>query len=547
MEAHNKKSDDAPEYDGNALARVVFGHPYFYSNKEAADANEGLRRDFLGDKTVDQVCREYMNKDIGFAQLMVDIGANHLRIEEYYAAANTTIEQVLAKRGIVGINDKDELEKYNKQRVLSLPALDAIYRRWKPSKGLQTKKRQLCVVTGSSGSGKTYFCLKYLPDFLKGQHTYSAVLYLKPDPDVTKIDFGGEPQLVYEKLVQYVRAEVGQDLKRKMNKKLNMHVCLILDEAGDLKLNDVFEDKAFLHGFCNYVQATLADSVVVVISGTGIVATNLNSSSDAYIFRLNPWEREDMVEILKQDSKDLNFVDGETVEDLVDAIFEHPKLQGLTTNARAAAFLANAIKELCSYNVGDVWRIQLDAWAPALITRVVHEYIANNGLQELTLEERRVVAACVFRALEEAVSWREGPTAFYPPAFKMLEKKLLTMAKSLVTWNVQLVGDRTSGGDGEKKIALLRKEDRAISVTPAIATVLFVMSGVQLSMIRGWKGEEEVAALYAARLSILQCFEENACKGMQALEEELGKIRLLELRKQIQRQRKTAKVGFSCH
>jgi hypothetical protein len=125
---------------------------------------------------------------------------------------------------------------------------------------------------------------------------------------------------------------------------------------------------------------------------------------------------------------------------------------------------------------------------------------------------------------------------FDPPAFERLEGKPLAMAKSLITWNVERV-DTLKGG--ESILQLVDEEPRVISVTPAIATVLFVMAGVQVSMISGWRAEEEVAALYAARQGILRCFDRLQGEKEQ-LKEELRKIRLYELRKQIQPFRKVA-------
>jgi hypothetical protein len=146
--------------------------------------------------------------------------------------------------------------------------------------------------------------------------------------------------------------------------------------------------------------------------------------------------------LFEQRKKDLVRKDGDTFETVVDAIVGHPKLRCLTSNARCAFLLREAILSLCSSHVADSWTVQLDAWAPALLTTVVSGYMADNGIQGLGFGDRRVVAASVFRALEDAASWKpdSGAVVFQPPAFDGLVGRQLAMASALVTWNVELIG-----------------------------------------------------------------------------------------------------------
>ena len=58
-------------------------------------------------------------------------------------------------------------------------------------------------------------------------------------------------------------------------------------------------------------------------------------------------------------------------------------------------------------------------------------------------------------------------------------------------------------------LTLLEGELYSASVTPAIAIVLFNMAGVFTGILAGWRGEEEVAALYAALQAILDRFRKH--------------------------------------
>ena len=82
-------------------------------------------------------------------------------------------------------------------------------------------------------------------------------------------------------------------------------------------------------------------------------------------------------------------------------------------------------------------------------------------------------------------------------------------------------------------------EEFAMTITPAIAVVLYAMTGVGTSIINGWKAEKELAALYAVRQLILKYMEKYVSDGRHdniskdKPKEQLGKIRLVALDKQV--------------
>jgi hypothetical protein len=523
-----------PTYKGGKDARMVFANPHFYHGEQlASDVYKPRREKAIAEgMTVRDVRHACERRTDGFTEFANKIGANTFVFEAYFDWTSASAEQLL------------ELDVYVKRGALSMDTLDSTYRDCSRRGAARRRGMPLGVVTGSSGSGKTFFCLKYMADFLKVEQEHAATLYLRPDPNVTKVSFGWKRPIeeICKDLLAYIRTGIEKKFSKfglKVKDRLNMHVCVIFDEAGAEDLCHLFEDKAFLEELCRHLKLHLAESVAVVVSGTGITGKNLTSDGDAYIFRLKPWAPGDVRTLFAQRDIDLVRKNDDTLETVVDAIFGHPKLRGITSNARCAFLLREAILTVCSSHVSDSWAVQLDAWAPALVTTVVHEYMADNIIQGLGFGARRVVAACVFRALEDAASWRpdSGAVVFHPPSFEGLVGAPLAVARALVTWNVELAGAKF---DKEKVLKLVKGERRVISVTPAIATVLFVMAGVQVSMIsRRTRAVEEVAALYAARQGVLRCFDRFQADG-EKLHEELCKIRLYELRKQIQPFRKVA-------
>ena len=417
-------------YQGGNNARKDFANPHFYSgNKIVADMFKAKREDVIGKgTTVRELRHAYEKKKSWKMQLASEISAHALSVEEYFDHKSASIEQLLAEEDIVALNAKWELDLYVKRGAISMDTLDSThyeYQNRNPGASGGGRDMPLGVVTGSSGSGKTFFCLKYMAGFLWGEQEHAAARYLRPDPDVTKVSFGSRRPVgeICKDLVVYLRTGFEAKFRRKFSlevtERLNMHACVNFDEAGATDLCGRFEDKAFLLELCLHLQLHLAVSVAVVVAGTGITERNLTSDGDAYIFRLKPWAPTDVRMLLEQREIDLFRKDGDTLETVVDTIFGHAKLRGLTTNARCAFLLRQAIFSLCSSHVADSWTVQLDAWAPALVTTVVSGYMADNGIQGLGFDERRVVAASVFRALEDAASWGpdSGAVVFYQPSF----------------------------------------------------------------------------------------------------------------------------------
>jgi hypothetical protein len=522
-----------PLYNGDARASDVLCDPCFYY--ENATANAKRRTKYLGEKSIEQVRLKYMDKKGGFAKLAERIAARASVVEAYFATADS-LEALLAGERIVAINKVSEVDHYNKLGALNLPSLDTLFSQHyqpvqqggSPDQELFSRGTPLCIVTGSSGSGKTYFCLHYLTRFRRNDDKPSVALYLHPQKTAHEFQETDSGVSIADAMVEAIRTRLSSKFNRQVTGRLNMHVCIIFDEAGELGLKGLFESKTVLEGVYSRIKESLAEDVVIVVSGTGITGGDLDSQADAYFFRLKPWIKQDLRDVLAPKRGRLQLKANEDLDTVVEGIVAHPKLRSLTTNARSAYFLVEAIVGLRSTYVRDSWRVQLDALAPALLTKVVHGYISENGIRVLEEPQRRLVAACVFRALREAPKQVASL-----PNFPLLHGKETAVALSLLTLNVERFSK-------ERGLELLHGESFAISVTPAIAIVLFTMSGVQVSLVPGWRAEEEIAALYASRVMILKILDMHIDTNgtsrirIRTLEEELDKVRLLVLHKQVQ-------------
>jgi hypothetical protein len=119
-----------------------------------------------------------------------------------------------------------------------------------------------------------------------------------------------------------------------------------------------------------------------------------------------------------------------------------------------------------------------------------------NVATPVIVEQRRRLAAWVLARL---ATMKTRSTDL--PEFDGLTPTEREIALSLVQINLEfsLEGDQ-----------LVRNELFPVSITPAIALVLFILAGVPASVLAGWRAEEEVAALYAVKEWICGCWKKHA-------------------------------------
>jgi hypothetical protein len=281
-------------------------------------------------------------------------------------------------------------------------------------------------------------------------------------------------------LMSRIRQEFARKAGVKMPETLDMHVCLVFDEAGSSYCKAWFENKEALEILCDEA-IKLASSVTVVVVGTGITGRELSSANDAYVFRMKPWEAADLSQLLRPQKDNLCLAEHETIDTVATAIFAHPQLGALATNGRAAFFLVQAIALLSASYSRLSWDLQLNEWTAALVTQIVGGYIALNSISGLRLYQRRRVAASVFHAVQ---MMKQEDTSL--PTFSELEEREIPVAEALLQYNLERGSD--------KKLQIVSDASFAFTLTPAIVVVLYAMAGVYTSSVPGWKLDVEVAA-----------------------------------------------------
>lgn len=496
-----------PQFDAKERARDTLAHPCFYADQKAADHFAPYRETVLGSVSMEQLRRTHSTNPEKFFEIMGEIGVSYSqRVVDLFPRQEPEVltEVLLEQQGkIIALNWSSEVDCFYDREHCRLPTLNELYL----SQFQEPKQRQqrrpiplkrdmpLCVVLGSSGSGKTFFCLEFLTQFEapKGQGLRRAAAYLKPAD--TDVNFSADPtkrRRAADELVDWIKLELGGAVKRTLEKDtpLNMHLCVVVDEAGDASMNGYFEDRATLIQLCAALERRLARSVLLVVAGTNLTGTTLASHKDAYFFRMQPWKGNDLMELLEKRASDFKLEVGvETVADVAGAIYSEPVLGGLTTNARSAYFLLNAIAYISEYQRTS-WTAFLSASAPTLVGEVVHQYLHSNRIKSLEKEHRRRVAAWVLYEL----SHLKAGSADLPAFTGLTAEGERIAAMSLLHFNVE-----RSGSGNDLSLVENREKGYSATVTPAIAIVLFTMLGVSAEIMSGWQALEEIAVLYAVR------------------------------------------------
>jgi hypothetical protein len=152
---------------------------------------------------------------------------------------------------------------------------------------------------------------------------------------------------------------------------------------------------------------------------------------------------------------------------------------GVTLEDRTELEIFNRVNNAKSYFVGALVRC----------------YINLNALHRLTPVRRRRVAAFVLGAVADA---RDAPS-LDDPDFRGLYDEEAAVALSLIDHNVAYSRNTPP--------MLIEKGMRAISVSPAIALVLFTMLGVTAEVFTTWRVQQRISVLYLIRMHVLGCLD----------------------------------------
>jgi hypothetical protein len=523
-----------PTYDGKARATAVLSDPHFHGNDaQASDASQALREKVLGNKTIDEVRAEYENQIDGFYKLAVSIGASKeadkTSVDRYFASAGPSVEQKLAAKRVLALHNEDELAVLTERYVPGLPVSEKL-----KLKGLEAidtftipfEAEPISFVTGPSGSGKTTFAVHELRTFGKPKELPPATVYIQGADLATLsgVDFLRPDAQTPAVLVDKIQELLEDRMKIPLcwwGRKLNLHLNLVIDDAGSHQLCGFFEnDYATLVSLVSLARSKLAASVSLVLIGTPIVDLSVDASPGCY-FRMPQWTADDLEKLLEK--RTIPMRPEESMKDVVAAVNRQPVLAALATNARTAALLADAIEMTALWRVpGTPWTDHVRSAAPSLLSRVASGFENECGLTAMAgpdpVHRRRLrlrIMAWLFGTLPEL---KKDQLEF--PELDGLSRPERDLALSMLKDNF-----------GGRKTNLRLQHSRmkfAVSVPPAIALVLFALAGVPADVIAadgGGSGFKGVAAQFAFRQLLVERWLEHMRAKVVPLQESYVKGR----------------------
>jgi hypothetical protein len=515
-----KKPENVAFYD--EVAKYAFARRHFYYDKEYLSSEKSMNQTEVedarwqtaqslastfqvirNDKFQELSVREVLKKD-NVQQLLSTVGifAFEDRIKPLLTVQ--TIEEKLSQLVFIALNEGEEVEKYKNNKVVLTnqnAIVGAAIDRVKVSRHLS-----IMFVLGSSGSGKTFLALELANSF-KQPHRKQlkrVTLYLHPAKffadlkvKINDNDLFGPVNHLVKWMLDAVRVRI---YETENLKKLNMHVSVVLDEAGSPALNGYFEKSFVLSHLVTMLQQ-YARSISVIVTGTGVTATTFSSQSECYKFRLTSWKREDLLLVMKKKQHDGAFpgIEAKYLENMNKAIYRLRTLAGLTTNARAASFLLDYIGEsgggLDKPESVNEWVIRFTEINQALVNYVVNKYVQNNGISNLrTKIERRRVAASVLHFL---YNFKKNPNGGMPTFVGLYDDAAKACAPALLDFDIERI----------TKLGMIEYEGTPVRMTPALVIVVCAMLGVQTEILANYESQEVLTALYALGQLVINMME----------------------------------------
>jgi hypothetical protein len=347
--------DHLPLYVAGVAAHEALAHACFYADAAAVQENASRRMAALEGLSVDDL-RVMRRDDLPkFKYIIGRTGvSSSLAVDRFFARDDFPIEALIGERGVLVLNAAPERALFKERYVKDVPSVNVTFAEPGAKNDGRGRSEPLCFVVGGSGSGKTFFAMR---DELRTFRNvsglpHSATVYVKPvnldkgvpdfrDPEAPKMLAASIRRLIEENVQHYVRPSWKW-------KKLDMHLCLVLDEAGARDLMGFFDQREPVLQLIEEARRLLATSVVVVVCGTNISGSKFSSTDEAYFFRMKPWDKGDLSTLLEKKAAGLLLKPGESAGTVARAIFAQSTLAALATNARSAGFLVDAITEGCA-------------------------------------------------------------------------------------------------------------------------------------------------------------------------------------------------------
>jgi hypothetical protein len=485
-------------------AAEVFARPWFYykdtGNPEAdrklarqkASEQDRSRQRVFRNETVKEILSSFTNAE-DLIDFFIDVAIRDVKTKIYPYTDFLSIEDLLDGFAVVclGTDGAEELKRI-KDRYVPLEISTNITQEAFPSvMPYDSRTPKVCFVLGSSGSGKTFFSVKHaaLVGSSKSREKKSATLYVLPGC-TPAFEKGNEvaTEEKAENLINWIKEGIKKECRKTECKKLQMHISLVLDEAGSSLFQGYFEDRELVGAVLKELDQ-LASSVWLVISGTGLDAGAFPSQEGAFKFRMKSWKYEDLVLVLTSIIGSMKLQKTLLRPDcIVDALLCLSLYRALSENARSAYMMLAGI---CYFSGAvapspDAWVLRLSELAPVIVEDVVANYISGNGLQKLSVGERRRVAASVLHAVDAA---RRSRAKTKPDYFGLVTPDEMSCANSLIDSNV----DSRQGGE----VFIEPQKQTSILLSAALSIVCCSMLGVSVRVGSSFRVQELIASLFA--------------------------------------------------
>ena len=449
-----------------------------------------LKDKIVGDDSQrDQKCRVALNglfSSLQWGDLTLHLGNS---IQE-----SSRPEEILDRKKILNENGSILAQGVSQEKEFTADAIAV--------RNPDTTQRQfdIRIVQGPSGSGKTVYAINHLAfvdDAGDGKRVV-CIYYSLSEHSASKYT----PQTFVSRIKQVLQKALKQGSDGKwqwdpMKKtKLNMRVSLILDEAG--ALDSILDNREVLTGIYNEIGSCAA-SPRLILAGTGYDKTpkGLSSANDIHKYQMRPWAEKNLALVARK-----RYPENYDGERFMEEIIKYPLLKRLITNARAAVFTLDAVKQLKKGHP----IIKLRGSIGTVIQMVIGRYTAFNAIGKLTARQQKALAYAVFHEL----NLDNKSTAPHFPEFNTiltLEEEEQGAIKRQAQGVVDLLVETSSGVGGETTTSFVdedsRLKRRSVSITPAMSMLLYNLLGVDATIYDNWEGLEVTTALHAVYLEVL--------------------------------------------
>jgi hypothetical protein len=285
--------------DNYGPAIDLFSDPYFSPDPKL----EKKRKKILGTEPLFMITFQYQKEakkkgedPLDRRKMAADLGLNREALLRFF---NQPFDRILSEKGIYPLRRSDIVNNYLKLHV-ERPKARAMFEA--QNQPANVRDYPLAYVVGPIESGKTFFALHYMKDFGNDEGLPSVLVYWQPWIWYDKLDFAdGEsaPTDLVERFFERMgwRTEIGYERRwNPTDDKLNLHVCLVLDEADNREQLGFFAKQSMVSKFVQELQDTeFAKSLMVVVVGSFLDGElgEFDEAKDAYFFRTKGWTDRD--------------------------------------------------------------------------------------------------------------------------------------------------------------------------------------------------------------------------------------------------------------